>query len=269
MNSIDHRRISTKRAESQRIEAAHARLASACRLGAQGATGVLIGIFLSGPLAVGLVNVTHPQPPWHGARAFAAAYHPLQLLPYLGGIVLVSALLVLMASLREVAPEVHRARVGAALIFSSAFAALIFFNYVVQCTFLPELTRDYDPDDAALIAALSMSNPTSLAWGIEMWGWGLLGIATWLAAPAFRASGLERATARCFAANAPLSIAGALLTVVRPGWVMTLPGLVAFGAWNLLLTAMALLAWLSLRRREQRPHLHAVHFQPLAAAKAR
>jgi hypothetical protein len=265
MSSIAQVRCSTKRHEPQWNDAEHARQASACRLGARAAAGVLIGILLSGPVAVGLVNALHPQPPWQGARAFAQAYHPVQLLPYLGGIVLVSALLVLMASLREIAPAAQQARMGAALVLTSAFAALIFFNYVVQSTFLPELTRDYDPDNAAIIAALSMSNPTSLAWAIEMWGWGLLGIATWLAAPAFRAHGAERTPALCFAANAPVSIAGALLTVVQPGWVMTLPGLVAFGVWNLLLAAMATLAFLALRNRAQRSRIQRGHFLATAA----
>ena len=34
---------------------------------------------------------------------------------------------------------------------------------------------------------------------------------------------------------------GALITVARPGWVLSRPGLVAFAAWNALLLAMALL----------------------------
>jgi hypothetical protein len=99
------------------------------------------------------------------------------------------------------------------------------------------------------IAAFSMANPKSLAWGIEMWGWGFLGVATWLVAPAFRDGRVERATSLAFIANGPVSIAGALWTVLRPGWVMTPAGLVAFGLWNVLLAVMASLALITFRRR--------------------
>lgn len=251
MSTSWHLPITARSVEPQRAEAAPVRHASACRLGVSAAAAVLVGIVLSGPVAVGLVSATHAQPAWQGARAFAHAYHPVQSLPYLGGIVLVIALVMLMASVHEVASARHRARTGAALVFTAAFAALICFNYVVQTTFLPELARHYDADNAAIVAVFSMSNPTSLAWGIEMWGWGLLGVATLLVAPVFRGTALERATALCFAANGPVSFAGALLTCVRPGWVMTQPGLVAFVLWNLLISAMAVLALVAFRRRGQ------------------
>jgi hypothetical protein len=82
-----------------------------------------------------------------------------------------------------------------------------------------------------------------------MWGWGFFGVATWLVAPVFGGSALERATRLTFRGNGPVSVVGALATVARPGWVMTPAGLAAFAAWNLLLAAMALLAFLSLRQR--------------------
>jgi hypothetical protein len=167
----------------------------------------------------------------------------------LGGIVLVAALVVLISSLHVAAGEAARPSMNAALIFTGVFATLIFFNYVVQTTFLPSLVRPYDPSNAAIISALSMRNPTSLAWGIEMWGWGFLGVATWLAAGVFRGGGLERAAQLTFAANGPVSIVGALWTTVRPGWMMTPAGLVAFSGWNALLAVMAVLAWLACRRR--------------------
>ena len=96
----------------------------------------------------------------------------------------------------------------------------------------------------------SMSNPTSLAWAIEMWGYAFIGVATWLVAPVFHGSRLERLTALAFVANGPVSVAGGLLTTARPGWVMTTPGLAAFTGWNLLLAAMAGLALAVFRRRQ-------------------
>jgi hypothetical protein len=223
--------------------------AAAHRIAVLAALGTLIGVVLSGPATVALVSATHPQPPWRDAEFFAQSYHAIQSLPYLGGIVLVGALVVLMSSLHVVGRDNAQPSMNAALVFTGVFAAFIFFNYVVQTTFLPTLARRYDPSNAPLISALSMSNPTSLAWGIEMWGWGFLGAATWLAAGVFREGGVERAARLAFAANGPVSIVGALWTTVRPGWVMTPAGLVAFAVWNVLLAAMGVLAFLAFRRR--------------------
>jgi hypothetical protein len=219
------------------------------RMGVLSAAGVLLGEALSGPLAVALVNLTHPQPTWRDAELYARHYHPVQILPYAGGIVLVGAMILLLATLHTLAHEREKALTGTALVFTAVFAGFIFFNYVAQTTFVPDLARRYDPADAPLIAALSMVNPRSLAWGIEMWGWGFLGLATWLASAVFGRRGLERAAALAFAANGPVSAAGALWTVLRPGWVMTPAGLVMFAGWNLLLAAMAVLALIVFRRR--------------------
>ncbi|MES1205363.1 MAG: hypothetical protein ABUS79_05450 [Pseudomonadota bacterium] len=95
---------------------------------------------------------------------------------------------------------------AAAQVFTAVFAAFILFNYAVQTTFVPELARHYDAADARILAALTMSNPRSLAWAIEMWGWGFLGVATWLVSPVFGGAGLERAAALTFAVNGPVSL---------------------------------------------------------------
>lgn len=221
------------------------------RTGMLASAGAVLGIVLSGPLAVALVGATHPQPAWRDAELFARHYHVIQLLPYAGGILLVTALVVLIASIHASARPRDKAMTGAALTFAGAFAAFIFFNYVAQTTFVPDLAQRYEPANAPILTTLSMSNPRSLAWGIEMWGWGLFGVATWLVSAVFDRSRLERATAFTFVANGPVSIAGALWTVVRPGWVMTAAGLGAFAAWNVLLLTMATLAFIAFRRRLQ------------------
>jgi len=222
---------------------------SVYRTGRRAALGALLGVLLSGPLAVALVNVTHPQPAWQDAEVFALNYHPVQILPYAGGVLLIATLILLVSCIHAAAAGKGKARTGAALIFTGAFAASIFFNYVAQTTFVPALAQRYEPGDAPIIAALSMSNPRSLAWGIEMWGWGLFGAATWLVSPVFDRTKLERAAALAFAANGPVSVVGALWTVARPGWVMTPTGLALFTTWNGLLAAMLVLIFVVFGRR--------------------
>jgi hypothetical protein len=82
-----------------------------------------------------------------------------------------------------------------------------------------------------------------------MWGWGLFGVATWLVAPIFRGSRLERVTAWAFVLNGLMSIAGALITSIDLTWVMTAPGMVNYVVWNILMMVLATLVIASLRRR--------------------
>jgi hypothetical protein len=222
---------------------------AALRIGFAGSLATLIGIVVSGPVAVLIVEATHPQPAWSGAATFARSYHPVQLLPYLGGLVLIGGLVVLIAGAHAIASPRHAARTTVALVLSAAFASLILFNYVVQTTFLPEQARHFSPEASPIVSALSMANPRSLAWALEMWGYGVLGVATWLVAPVFERSRLERAAAFLFALNGPVSVAGAAATLLQPSWEQTTVGLVAFGAWNILLAAMAACAALSFWRR--------------------
>jgi hypothetical protein len=211
----------------------------------------LLGIVVSGPLAVALVAATHPQPPWSGPEVFARSFHTLQLVPYAGGLLLVCGLLLLLSSVHALAWRRDRVRATLALICSAVFAAFVFLNYVLQTSYVPLLARGYQPADAPLVSALSMSNPLSLAWALELWGWGFAGLSTWLLAPVFDGTPVERATRATFHANGLVSAAGTLWTVLQPGWALTRPGLVAFTLWNVLLASLAALALVALRQRSQ------------------
>ncbi|HEX6275562.1 MAG TPA: hypothetical protein VFZ53_21120 [Polyangiaceae bacterium] len=223
--------------------------AGACRTGAHGAACTLLGALLSGPVAMLAVQTTHPQPPWQGPEVFVRNHHPVQALPFFLGFFLVSGFVVLIASLHALAREEHRALTGAALALAAAFAALVFLNYTIQTTFVPALVSDYTAGNDPLLSALTLSNPKSLGWALEMWGYALLGMATWLVSPVFRESRLERAAAWAFIANGPASIVAAVWTAFEPGWELTGPGLISFALWNLLVVAMAVLAFRAFRRR--------------------
>jgi hypothetical protein len=222
---------------------------TACRTGIYAAMATLIGLLLSGPPAIVLLAELHPQPPWQGAEVFAQNFHPSQAFPYWAGFFLVGAYVVLMASLHALATEAQKPRATAALVFTAAFASLVFLNYVLQTTVIPGLVRPYSPENAAVIALLSMSNPTSLAWALEMWAWAFLGVATWLASPIFSTGRVERLASAAFVANGVSSVFSALCTAARPAWVMTVPGFVGFLSWNALVFAMSMLVVLALRRR--------------------
>jgi hypothetical protein len=222
--------------------------ASALDWAEYGAAATLIGALLSGPVSLLLVNGTHPQPPWRGTSSFVQNYHAVQTLPFFFGFVLAAGFVALIAGLSALGGEALRARSNAALCLCSAFAALVFANYMLQTTFVPLRVQNY-PGDDALLGAVTMSNPDSLGWCLEMWAYAALGVATWLVAPVFAGGPLERATRWAFVVNGPLSLGSALATAILPGWVLTRPGLVAFFAWNLLVVAMAAFTLVALRRR--------------------
>ncbi|HEY7698034.1 MAG TPA: hypothetical protein VIE88_06430 [Vicinamibacteria bacterium] len=216
---------------------------------AVGAGTALIGTLASGPLGVWLVRATHPQPAWRDAETFVRSYHDVQVLPYFAGLFLVGGFVGLIAGLHGLAPERLRFRTTCALAFVAAFAAMIFTNYAIQTTFVPALVKYGSARDEPLISALTMWNPRSLGWALEMWGYALLGVATWFTAPVFSTSGLERLTGVLFTLNGFVSIATALATAFHPGWVMTGTGLASFVTWNILIVAMTALALVAMRAR--------------------
>ncbi len=214
------------------------------------------GIVLSGPISVGLISATHPQPAWQDAATFVAHYHPAQTLTYWCGFLTITGFLVMFAGMREPG-HVHAHAAGEmgtrlALVFAGIFAALISLNYIIQTTFVPALVNRYDPAENAVIAAFTMANPRSLAWALEMWGYGFLGAATWAAAGALNRNRFEKITATLFVLNGIASIATAIWTAVDIGWVLTLAGLIGYVIWNVLIFAAAVMAYVVFKRRESR-----------------
>jgi hypothetical protein len=222
---------------------------AACRIGRGAAACTLAATLSSGPVALVIVRSTHPQSDWQSARVFAEHYHPIQSLPFFLGLFLVAGFVGMICSLHALAHPTARVPTQTAVVFASAFAALVLLNYALQTTFVPSLTKGYVDANGPLLEAVTMSNPKSIAWSLEMWGYAWLGVATWLASPVLSRNRLERATAYTFAVNGPISIAGALWTAFDPGWVMTKPGLVVFSAWNGLVVVMSALAFAAFRSR--------------------
>jgi hypothetical protein len=213
------------------------------------AATALAGAILSGPIGIWVVGATHPQPPWSGPAEFAASYHPIQTLPYFMGMLLVGGFAALIAGLHQVAPDSARVRTTVALVLTGAFAAMIFTNYAIQTTVVPALVALRGPGDAPLVGLLTMANPVSLGWSLEMWGYAVLGVATWFAAPAFGSSSIERTTRLLFTLNGPVSLASGFATALQPGWVLTGAGFVSFAVWNLLIVVMLISTILSMRPR--------------------
>ncbi len=227
------------------------------RIGIYAALLLIAGIVLSGPLGLIVVGAVHPQPAWRDAQTLAANYHPIQTFPFFAGFLLVIGSDLLIATLYQLSADKNKAVAMLAVICTAAFTALIFLNYICQTTFIPALLADYRPEYAATIAAFSFTNPNSLCWAIEMWGYALLGLATLLLAPVFNRDWVERTTAWLMVANGIISIAGGFITAGNQAWIMTVPGLINYSAWNALVVLWGVFAIVSLYRREHQAQVPA------------
>lgn len=227
-----------------------ARTSSALRAGIWGAALTVAGILLSGPIGLLVVTAVHPSSAWVDAASYALAFHPIQTAPFFGGFLLVGGYVVMMAALYELADEQQKPNALTAVAFTAIFATLIFFNYINQTTFIPALVQDYRPDYDAAIGTFSLANPLSLCWAIEMWGYALLGVATWLTASIFHRNRIEKTTAVLMIANGIVSIIGGIVTAWNLGWVLTTPGVVSYVGWNILVLALSIFVILSLRKRQ-------------------
>jgi hypothetical protein len=230
---------------------AHPGNESALRLGLLGAILTVVGTLLSGPFAVLLVAAIQPQPAWESPQVLVANYHRIQSLPFYFGILLMSGSLMMIGSVYLLA--VDKGTPLLALLFTSIAAGLIFLNYLTQATFIPALAESYNPALDPVITALSMVNPHSIAWALEMWGYGFLGMGTWLAAGFFANQGIERAAKILFVLNGVLSVIGTLWTSFDLGWVLSTAGLVSYGAWNLLYVILAVVFYIALNKRRTSP----------------
>jgi len=197
---------------------------------------VAAGVLLSGPIGMGLAML-HPQPPWVDAATFAARFHPVQQAPFWFGFVLIFGCAFFVARAAALSGEALRTRAAGALVATAAFVAMIATNYTLQVAFVPAAARVHDPS----LALFSMANPRSIAWALEMFGYGVFGVATWLIAPAFRAGRFGRTTAWLLVANGVVSVVAAALTSVDLAWLLGPIGLLSFAVWNVLLFAVAIL----------------------------
>jgi hypothetical protein len=195
---------------------------------------VLCGILLSGPVAVGLVEAFAPQPAWQDAATFIQHYSWLQALPYVFGFLILGGFVLFMAALVGTGREDQRHLEIISVAFTGIAAALIFSNYVLQTAYVPQSLQG----DPSILAMMTMGNPTSLGWSLEMYGYGIFGVAGAFAAPLFHTTGRQRFIRWLLVTNCIVSVLTAALVPLIPGWLLTPVGWIAGGVWNLLIIVL-------------------------------
>jgi hypothetical protein len=191
---------------------------------------VVVGAMLSGPIAVLIVNIAAPQPEWSDVASFAQHFHPIQTLPYLLGFVLLAGFVMFVVACHAAARGRRRARAMGAVVATAVYAALVFTNYVVQVGFIPRVVAERP----SYIALLTMSNPASFAWFLEMFGYAALGVATVMISSAFGGSVRSTFIRALLAASGVLSVLGAMFTALIDRWVFSPAGFASFAGWNAL-----------------------------------
>jgi hypothetical protein len=209
-----------------------------------GSLVALIGFILSGPVGFLFVQFIRPQPAWTSAATFVANYNSVQDIPYYFGFMLVGGMLILAAAHYLNAgkeKEFDKLHLLLSLIWTTIFSALIFFNYICQTTFIPHLAKNYKAEYNTAIATFSMANPYSLSWSIEMWGYAILGVATWLMSSFYREK--NRVIYIFLIANGLVSLLSAVLFIVDVHWLLTTAGMVGYFFWNLLMIVLLILIY--------------------------
>jgi len=170
-----------------------------------------------------VVSLVAPQAgTWTTVESFAASFRPIQTLPYLLGYILLAGFVSFAAACHSLAAATLRPRAAAALVFTAVYATLVFANYAIQLAYIPRVLGR----TPAFVADLTMSNPASFAWFLEMFGYAAMGVATWLVAPMFGGSPRGRLVRALLVANGVLSIVGAACTALFDRWVFSAAGFV-------------------------------------------
>lgn len=152
--------------------------------------------------------------------------------------------LILIASLSRLAKtELDKAWSTLAVIFGALYAVLIGRNYIVQIVYIPVIIES----NTQLAGLLTMVNPESISWIMEMFGYGFLGISIWFLVPVFKTTGRQKLVRILIFINGLASILGAVITVFDITWVLSPIGLLNYVGWNLLILALMVFIFLEFR----------------------
>jgi len=206
---------------------------------------IIIGIILSGPPLVFLIEHLKPQPDWVDVNTFVLNFHILQTLPYWFGFVLIigNTLFIVSASrLPSIRDKIHS---QLSIICVVIYATLASINYAIQTTAIPAMVSDSN----FILDTFSMVNPTSICWTIEMFAYAILGIAFWLVSVAFQENRILIVIKYLMIFNGVVSVLGILIPVIDPKLLLESESIIGYIFWNLLLVLIMTLIIISFRKK--------------------
>lgn len=194
----------------------------------------MLGILFSGLVFPVISTLYYPQPPWKNAGLFVQSFHPIQTATFFCGYFLVIGSLLSFVALYLTSKPDKKIWALSALAVNVIFTAVVFLNYIIQTTYVPYLATNNPPETDSVLAVFSMANPGSLAWALEMYGWGGIGLSFVFMAFIFDYGKTERTLKILFIANGISSCLSAIITSIDMNWLFSPAGFAALIIWNLL-----------------------------------
>jgi hypothetical protein len=204
-----------------------------------GALIALIGFLLSGPVSVTAVYLWKPQPSWVSVELFSLHHHWVQVLPYFFGFILLAGILALVTAWIRQGEPVFGFRFRLCYALTIVFITLVAYNYILQTTFIPHLLKANSELNEPVIAAITMANPASLGWALEMWGYAILGVVTWILAALYKDT--QPQIYYLMKINGLLSVGSLVWAIWSANWLLTPLGIACYGAWNLVMIVLLVL----------------------------
>ncbi|HER09573.1 MAG TPA: hypothetical protein ENO20_11765 [Bacteroides sp.] len=204
----------------------------------------IIGIIFSGPLGVLITSLVRPQPTWENVDVFIENYHPLQGLPFIFGFIMIIGFVgFISASAHFAETALEKTYGNMSLIFAAVYAGIIGTNYMIQMACVPNLFHV----NKEMTGILTMANPASVTWLLEMFGYAFLGISLWLMVPVIKGGKRMIYIKYLLIINGVASILGAIITAINIPWVLSVSGIISYIAWNALIIAVMILVYLEYR----------------------
>src|SRR3990172_4777914 len=183
--------------------------------------------------AAAIASCLAPLPSWDGIESFAEAFRTMHILPGAFALFLIPCLVALMATIYHVSSEDRRLYGLLGLVFSLVYASLLGVNYAVQLVVLrPNLLRG-ETEGMALFA---LTNPFSVFWDLELFGYGFMMLSLITAAFVFARIGLEGWVRKLFLLNGPVNI---LATVAFAVFLNPVIVFVSLPVWSILFPVSA------------------------------
>jgi hypothetical protein len=203
------------------------------------------GIILSGPPMVFLVEHLKPQPGWVDAETFIANFHWLQTLPYWFGFILIIGNVLFIVSAGRLSSIRDRIQSSLSVICAGIYGSLVSINYAIQIAFVPAMVSDSNQ----ILEFVSMVNPKSICWILEMFAYAILGIAYWLVSIAFQGKGILNIIKYLMIFNGIASLLGVLIPVFDPELLLESESIMGYVLWNVLIVLIMSLILIAFRKK--------------------
>lgn len=194
----------------------------------------IFGIFFSGLVFPLLTMFFCPQPAWKDAALFVQSFNPLQTATFFCGFFLILGSLMTFVALYFVSDGNRKIWSFTALSINLVFTVVVFLNYIIQTTYVPYLAINNPPETNSVLTVFTMANPGSLAWSLEMYGWGGIGLSFIFMSVVFENAKFDHILKKLFIVNGICSVGSAIMTSVDMRWIFSPAGFISLIVWNVL-----------------------------------